>query len=177
MNARTGTPATAVLFCGTICLLLGTLVFAGATAINAIFSLAIVASYVAYSVPIAARLARPAAFAPGPFTLGRWSRPIGATAVAWMAFISVVFLFPAEPRTGVAGANYTVSVLGGVLLAALGWYYCPRVGGVHWFRGPVANTGVRAGDARSDGGSVESAEKEEDEKSVPTVIVSESASP
>lgn len=123
-------------------LLLGLLVFAGPLPINAVFALAVVAGYAAYIPPISLRLFRARTFAPGPFTLGRASKPVAAVAVAWMVLIGVVFLFPAEPGAGVQGMNYTVVVLGGVLLLALVWFYFPRVGGVHWFRGPVANTVV-----------------------------------
>lgn len=35
--------------------------------------------------------------------------------------------------------NYTVVVLGGVLVFSLVWYYFPVYGGVHWFKGPVPN--------------------------------------
>lgn len=59
-----------------------------------------------------------------------------------MTFLSVVFLFPTSPGTSVADMNYTVVVLGGVLLLSLAWYYCPVYGGVHWFTGPVANVGT-----------------------------------
>jgi hypothetical protein len=34
--------------------------------------------------------------------------------------------------------NYTIVVMGGVLLLSLVWYYLPVVGGVHWFNGPRA---------------------------------------
>ena len=37
--------------------------------------------------------------------------------------------------------NYTVVVLGGVLMSSLVWYYFPVYGGVHWFTGPVPNVG------------------------------------
>ena len=37
--------------------------------------------------------------------------------------------------------NYTVVVLGGVLILSLVWYYFPVYGGVHWFTGPVPNVG------------------------------------
>jgi hypothetical protein len=30
-----------------------------------------------------------------------------------------------------------VVMLGGVLFGSLLWYFFPRYGGVHWFRGPV----------------------------------------
>lgn len=35
--------------------------------------------------------------------------------------------------------NYTVVVLGGVLVFSLVWYYFPVYGGVYWFKGPVPN--------------------------------------
>lgn len=35
--------------------------------------------------------------------------------------------------------NYTIVVLGGVLLLSVIWYYFPVYGGVHWFTGPVPN--------------------------------------
>ena len=33
--------------------------------------------------------------------------------------------------------NYTVVVIGGVLILSLVWYYFPVYGGVFWFEGPV----------------------------------------
>jgi len=67
------------------------------------------------------------------------SFPISVTAVFFMIFLSIVFFFPTTPKTDVAEMNYTVVVLGGVLILSLVWYYCPVYGGVHWFTGPVAN--------------------------------------
>jgi len=138
MNAFTGTPVNTVYFTCGCALLLGLLVFAGAAAINAIFSLSVVALYVAYAIPIAARFLGENDFQPGPFSLGRWGAPVAAIAVAWMAFMGVVFLFPTTPQTDVADMNYTVVVLGGVLILSLVWYYFPVYGGVHWFTGPVS---------------------------------------
>lgn len=56
-----------------------------------------------------------------------------------MTFLGIVFLFPTTPQTDVADMNYTVVVLGGVMILSLVWYYFPKYGGVHWFTGPVAN--------------------------------------
>ncbi|KZT66736.1 amino acid transporter [Daedalea quercina L-15889] len=137
MNSFTGTPVNTVYFTCTFALLLGLLAFAGEAAINAIFSLSVVALYVAYAVPIAARFLGENDFQPGPFSLGMWSAPVGAVAIAWMAFMGIVFLFPTTAQTDVADMNYTVVVLGGVLILSLVWYYFPVYGGVHWFTGPV----------------------------------------
>ena len=57
--------------------------------------------------------------------------------VTWMTFMSIVFFFPATPAVGAGDMNYTVVVLGGVLILSLGYYYFPKYGGRNWFTGPV----------------------------------------
>lgn len=52
--------------------------------------------------------------------------------------MSIVFSFPTTEQTNAQNMNYTVVVLGGVLILSLLWYYLPVYGGVHWFAGPVA---------------------------------------
>jgi hypothetical protein len=56
-----------------------------------------------------------------------------------MMFMSIVFFFPTTNETNAQDMNYTVVVLGGVLIFSLIWYYLPVYGGVHWFEGPVPN--------------------------------------
>ena len=70
----------------------------------------------------------------------------------------IVLLFPATPRTNTQNMNYTVVVLGGVLVLSLVWYYFPVYGGVHWFTGPVPNVrnddiveGMRSDSSSMDG--------------------------
>ena len=53
-------------------IILGCLAFAGTQAINAIFALSVTALYVAYSIPISARIVSKTNFKPGPFSLGIW---------------------------------------------------------------------------------------------------------
>ena len=65
--------------------------------------------------------------------------PVAVIAVAWMIFTSIVFFFPTTPQTNAQEMNYTVLVLGGVLLLALVYYYFPLYGGVYWFKGPISN--------------------------------------
>ncbi|KAL1938951.1 hypothetical protein VTO73DRAFT_11104 [Trametes versicolor] len=137
MNSFTKTPVNTVWFVAASSIALGLLAFAGDSAINAIFSMSVVALYVAYAIPIAARFLGDNDFAPGPFTLGRFSAPVAVIAVLWMLFMGVVFLFPSSPGPDVADMNYTVVVLGGVLFLSLVWYYFPKYGGVHWFTGPI----------------------------------------
>lgn len=51
-------------------MLLGLLSFAGPAAIGAIFTMGVVCTYTAYSIPIAARHLGGQKFTPGPFSLG-----------------------------------------------------------------------------------------------------------
>ncbi|KAI9571846.1 amino acid/polyamine transporter I [Boletus coccyginus] len=155
MNSFTGTPVNTAWFVVAISILLGLLSFAGAQATSAIFALSVTGLYVAYSIPIAARFIFKNNFKPGPFNLGRFSLPIAIISVSFMAFMDIVFFFPTTPQTSALDMNYTVVVLGGVLVLSLVWYYFPVYGGVHWFTGPVPNVGKDdAGeDARGDSSS------------------------
>lgn len=74
MNHYTQTPVNTVFYVAFFSLLLGLLAFAGPEAINAIFSLSIVALYIAYAIPIFARFAFNNDFTPGPFNLGVFVR-------------------------------------------------------------------------------------------------------
>lgn len=74
MNSFTKTPVNTVWFSGVGAILMGLLAFAGTQAINAVFSISVVALYVAYSIPIVARFLFNNDFKPGPFSLGRWVR-------------------------------------------------------------------------------------------------------
>ncbi|KAG6853463.1 hypothetical protein C0991_004250 [Blastosporella zonata] len=139
MNSFTKTPVNTVLYDGILAIALGCLVFAGDQAINAVFALSVVGNYIAYSIPIAARFMGNNDFKPGPFTLGAFSLPVAAIAVAFMTFMSVMFFFPATPATDAPDMNYTVVVLGGILILSIVWYYFPKYGGVYWFAGPVSN--------------------------------------
>ncbi|KAG6892464.1 hypothetical protein C0995_003604 [Termitomyces sp. Mi166 len=139
MNSFTKTPVNAVLFDGFLALILGCLVFAGDQAINAVFSMAIVANYINYSIPIAARFLGQNDFRSGPFNLGKFSLPVAIIAVVFMSFMSIIFLFPATPVADPSSMNYTVVVLGGTMSFSIIWYYFPKYGGVNWFAGPVPN--------------------------------------
>ncbi|KAL0952585.1 hypothetical protein HGRIS_006841 [Hohenbuehelia grisea] len=160
MNSYTKTPVNTVWFVATWSTLLGLLAFAGDQAINAIFAISIVALYVAYAIPIAARFLGDNDFAPGPFSLGVFSLPVAVIAVLFMLFMGIVFLFPTTPQTSVADMNYTVVVFGGVMILSLVWYYFPKYGGVHWFTGPVSNIEAFSGSVDSARESTSEDEKE-----------------
>ncbi|KAJ7635704.1 amino acid/polyamine transporter I [Mycena polygramma] len=163
INRTTGTPVRCVWFSVTSAALLGLITFAGPAATSAIFAMGVAGQYVGNSIPIAARLVGGQPFKHGPFHLGVFSVPVAVTAVLWMAFMIVALMFPTAPDPTTQTMNYSVVVLGSVLLLALCYYYFPRYGGVHWFRGPVANVElgdeadqveeVDAGAEKGDGGS------------------------
>ncbi|KAG2072013.1 amino acid transporter [Suillus decipiens] len=158
MNSFTKTPVNTVWFVAVISIILGLLSFAGAQAINAIFSLSVTALYIAYSIPIIARFVFTNNFRPGPFNLGIFSLPVAVIAVLYMTIMDLVFFFPTTPQTNVPNMNYTVVVLGGILFLSVLWYYCPVYGGVHWFTGPVPNiekaSEENASSIRDSGGSL-----------------------
>lgn len=57
-------------------------------------SIAVIGLYIAYVIPTLLRLLRGDDFVRGPWHLGRWSRPIGIVAVAWVGVITVLFMLP-----------------------------------------------------------------------------------
>ena len=50
----------------------------------AVISIAVIGLYIAYGIPIFLRLRAGDSFEPGPWNLGKWSRPIGIVAVVWI---------------------------------------------------------------------------------------------
>ncbi|PFH47785.1 hypothetical protein AMATHDRAFT_66917 [Amanita thiersii Skay4041] len=143
VNRRTVAPINCVWFSAVTSLLLGLLAFAGASAIAAIFALSVVGQFVAYSIPIAARFLGGKELKRGPFSLGAFSLPVAIVSVTFMAFIVVVFMFPADTNPHAVDMNYTVVVLGGTLLLATIYFYFPKYGGKYWFKGPVNTIGHR----------------------------------
>ncbi|KAI9508233.1 APC amino acid permease [Russula earlei] len=141
MSSFTKTPVNTVWFTATGSILLGTLALSGTQAITAVFAISIAASYIAYSIPIAARWIwrKENGWSPGAFSLGSWSGLCAFVSVTWMGFTSIVFCFLTTKQTNAEDMNYTAVVLGGVLALSIAWYYFPVCGGVHWFKGPVPN--------------------------------------
>jgi hypothetical protein len=55
----------------------------------------------------------------GPFTLGRWQKPINYIAVVWTVFIGVILFFPASCPVTVLHINRAVVVSAGIGAFAL----------------------------------------------------------
>ena len=89
--------------------------------------------YIAYVIPTFLRLRAGEDFQRGRWHLGRWSRPIGTIAVAWVAFITVLFMLPQVSPVDVTTFNYTpVAVLVVLGFAGIWWLVSART----WFTGP-----------------------------------------
>ncbi len=103
------------------------------TAYLAVTSIATIGLYIAYALPILLRLGAKD-FQTGPWHLGAWSKPIGAIAVVWVVFISVLFMLPTSTPIMALSFNYTpVVVLGTFLIITIWWFAGARV----WFKGPI----------------------------------------
>ncbi|MFB9234353.1 amino acid permease [Plantactinospora siamensis] len=109
-------------------------------AFYAVVSVAVIGLYLAFLIPIALRLRMGDRFEPGPWTLGRLSRPLGWIAVIEIVIISIYFILPIVPA-GVPGnadfswsaVNYAPIAVGGMVLAVgLWWFASAR----NWFTGP-----------------------------------------
>lgn len=118
VNKRTKTPVNSVWFVLTIGALLGLLGFASDVAIGAVFSIGAIGQYMAFTLPIGLKLFFAGdRFKPGPWNLGRFSKPVGAVAVGWLLVIIPALCFPS-----VTGAdlneltmNYTCLIYGGTV--------------------------------------------------------------
>ena len=179
VNSRTKTPVNSVWFVITIGALLGLLMFASPVAIGAVFSIGAIGQYTAFVTPLGLKLFfakgkfRPGmpstntsnkffciALTPfeGPWNLGRFSRPVGTVAVAWLCLIVPVLCFPAVRGKDLNDLtmNYTCEFLNdlsvpypnSLLIAVLGLIYFGTmmfsviyyaVDARKWFKGPRVN--------------------------------------
>ena len=133
INPRTRTPTNAVWLAAGGAFLLGLPYLWNATAYAAVTSIAVIGLYIAYVLPTFLRLRRGDDFERGPWHLGRWSRPVGVVAVAWVCFISVLFMLPTASPVTWSSFNYTPVAVLVVLGFAGGWWL---VSARHWFTGP-----------------------------------------
>jgi amino acid permease (GABA permease) len=133
INKRTRTPTNAVWLAAGGAFLLGLPDLWNSTAYAAVTSIAVIGLYIAYVLPTFLRLRQGENFQRGPWHLGRWSRPIGITAVIWVAFITILFMLPTASPITHANFNYTVVAVAVVVgFAGIWWLVSAR----HWFTGP-----------------------------------------
>jgi amino acid permease (GABA permease) len=133
VNPKTRTPTNAIWLAAGGALILGLPYLWNNTAYVAVTSIAVIGLYVAYVLPTFLRLRLGRSFQPGPWQLGRWSRPVGIIAIAWVVIISVLFMLPTASPITVKNFNYTVVAVAVVLGFAGTWWL---VSARKWFTGP-----------------------------------------
>jgi amino acid transporter len=137
INPRTRTPTNSIWLAAVGAFILGLPYLYSPVAYAAVVSIAVIGLYVAYIAPVYLRLRAGSRFQEGPWTLGRWSRPIGIVATIWVVFISILFMLPLVQPINITTFNYTpvvfIVVIGGVslwwLASAKRWFTGPKVQG------------------------------------------------
>ena len=133
INKRTRTPTNSIWLAAGGAFILGLPYLYSPVAYAAITSIAVIGLYVAYIAPVFLRLMARDKFKEGPWTLGRWSRPIGIVATIWVVFIFILFMLPQVYPITINTFNYTPVVFLIVLGGAAIWYF---VSAKNWFKGP-----------------------------------------
>jgi amino acid transporter len=133
INPRTRTPTNSIWLAAVGAFILGLPYLYSSTAYAAVTSIAVIGLYVAYVTPVGLRLLAGDKFKPGPWQLGRWSRPIGVISSVWVAIVFVLFMLPQVQPINISTFNYTPVVFLVVLGGAAIWY---AVSAKNWFKGP-----------------------------------------
>jgi amino acid permease (GABA permease) len=135
VSKRTHTPVKSVWFSAVGAFLLGVPSLWNTVAFQAIVSVNVIGLFGSYGVPIFLRLRRGSDFVPGPWHLGRWSRPVATVAVVWISLSSVLFLLPQSSPITHKSFNYAPVALAVVLLIATVWWF---VTARRTYRGPIS---------------------------------------
>jgi amino acid permease (GABA permease) len=134
INKRTRTPTNSIWFAAVGAFILGVPYLWNPVAYYAVTSIATIGLYLAYGIPILLRLLAGDRFQPGPWQLGRWSRPVGTIAVIWIVFIAILFLLPSlAPGNTLASFNFAPVAVGVVVLYSGGYWL---LSAKNWFKGP-----------------------------------------
>jgi amino acid transporter len=132
VNPRTGTPTNSIWLCVVCSTVLVLPSLFNNTAYLAATSIAVIGLYIAYVAPVLLRLRNPD-FQRGPWHLGKWSAPIGWTAVVWVVIICVLFVLPTTSPITATNFNYTIVAVVVVVGAAWLWW---ALSAKNWFTGP-----------------------------------------
>ncbi|EKM76340.1 hypothetical protein AGABI1DRAFT_45138 [Agaricus bisporus var. burnettii JB137-S8] len=118
----------------TLSFILGLPSLGSAVAFSAATSIATIGLFISYGIPIALRVIYRHRFTRGPFHLGKLSYPIALGAIAWVVFLSVVFILPQVNPVNSQTLNYAVVAVAIVVLYSIGfWFISAR----KWFVGPI----------------------------------------
>jgi amino acid transporter len=133
INKRTRTPTNSIWLAAIGAFVLGVPYLFNAVAYYAVTSIAVIGLYVAYVTPVFLRVLAGDRFERGPWTLGRWGKPVGTIATIWVVLISILFMLPQATPITVETFNYTPIVFIVVLGFCAIWY---AVSAKNWFKGP-----------------------------------------
>ncbi|KAH3661192.1 hypothetical protein OGAPHI_006599 [Ogataea philodendri] len=138
LDKRTGVPVRTVWLTTLVNCLLTLINLGSSIAMSAIFSACAIATDWSYVLVIFFFMinADRMGVKPGPYNLKKFTKPIMFYACIWTVFVSIVFIFPNYMPVTAQNMNYTVLMLGAVLLFSLIWY---MVDARRWYEGPVAN--------------------------------------
>lgn len=156
VNKTTNTPINATLALSIVSSLIGLISLGSTNALNAFFSGSSLAGATAYLTPILMRCVHEnnPTYTPGPFSLGRWSKPVRWVAVAWgckynlaspyisrgvstdllEVFTLPLFSFPSSPDINKNTFDWSVTFYLGLLSLILPWYYFRAR---KWYTGPA----------------------------------------
>ncbi|MEU6537867.1 amino acid permease [Streptomyces sp. NPDC047000] len=126
VSSRTQTPVAAVWLSVVTAGVLALPSLYSATAYGAVTAINVIGITPAYAIPVFLRLRAGSRFQPGPWSLGRWSRPVGWVAVVWVALVTVLFCLPQSSPVTVDSMNYASIALAVVLVLASVWWYVAR---------------------------------------------------
>lgn len=139
VNKHTKTPIYAVIINTLLGQLLLLLIFAGDTAIGAIFSVGGISAFFSFTMPTLLKItyARKS-FQPGPWNLGRFSLPVGALSCAFVATMIPFLCFPTSTGKDLTpdAMNWTVVVFFGPMFMFIVWFI---VDAHKWYTGPRPN--------------------------------------
>jgi len=122
VNPRTHTPTNSIWLCITISTILTIPALFNNTAYLACTSVAVIGLYIGYVTPVLLRRLKKD-FTPGPWSLGKWSAPIGWIAVVWVIFICILFVLPPEKPITMSTFNYApVAVVVVAVIAITLWF-------------------------------------------------------
>ncbi|KAL6720834.1 GABA/polyamine transporter [Lecanora helva] len=139
VNKHTKTPVNAVWFNTILGILMTLLIFGGSLAAGALFSIAAVAAFVAFTIPISIRVFFVGdRFRAGPWNLGKYSMYVGSAACAFVLLMVPILMLPSYTGSDLdaAGMNWTCLVYGGPMLFVIIWWI---VDARKWFKGPKVN--------------------------------------
>lgn len=98
VNKHTNTPVNAVWFVVSFSIALNCIAIGSVETATAIFSITAPALDLSYiAVILAHQLYKSKVdFVEGPFTLGKWGKPVNIVAIVWVLFISTILFFPTQ---------------------------------------------------------------------------------